>query len=134
MRGGDQVVGGSGAPGTAGSGGPGAAGAPGPAPFAVSERSESAGTILGVRGELDICTAPSLEARLDQIVRDETGDLIVDLRDLEFIDSAGLHILVGAQQRLTSQSRQLKVMCRPGSVRRLIELARLSETLGLRAG
>ncbi len=82
-------------------------------------------------GELDLLTAVQFNARVDEIVRRGTGGLTVDLRDLRFIDSAGLHVLLNAQRRLVRRGRRLSVRCRPGSVARAIELARLSETLGV---
>jgi anti-sigma B factor antagonist len=85
--------------------------------------------VLG--GELDLLTAVQFSARVDEIVRRGTGGLTVDLRDLRFIDSAGLHVLLNAQRRLIRRGRRLSVRCRPGSVARVIELARLSETLGV---
>lgn len=82
-------------------------------------------------GELDLLTAAQFNARVEEIVRHGTGGLTVDLRDLRFIDSAGLHVLLNVQRRLVRRGRRLSVRCRPGSVARAIELARLSETLGV---
>ena len=67
-------------------------------------------------------------------MRRHRGDVIVDLRDALFIDSAGLHILLSAHRRLTRASRRMSVLCGEGPVRRVIELARLTETLGVVAG
>ena len=81
--------------------------------------------------DLDLLTSPELGARLDGLVRDGTGDIVVDLSRTGFIDTAALHVLLSAQRRLTRESRSLAVVCVPGPVRRLIELTRLVETLGV---
>jgi len=91
------------------------------------------GTVIQVAGELDLLTAPKLSAHLDDIIRRPQGDVLVDLGEVEFIDSAGLHVLLNAQRRLASRARSLAVICPPGPVRREIELARLVETLGVRS-
>jgi len=99
--------------------------------FQLSERRQPGATVVHVDGELDILTAPKLGAQLDGIVRKGSGDVVLDLRDAVFIDSAGLHILLTAHRRLTRASRRLAVICVEGPVRRVIELARLIETLGV---
>jgi anti-anti-sigma regulatory factor len=50
---------------------------------------------------------------------------------VQFIDSARLQILLGAQRRLARAPRALTVVCPGGPVRRVIELARLIEVLGV---
>jgi anti-sigma B factor antagonist len=100
---------------------------------------EAERTILRVAGELDMATAPRLIAAIDGIIRDGNGtrgnaagaEVVVDAGGLEFIDSTGLHVLLNAQRRLTRQSRRLRLICAPGPVRRVIDLSRLGETLGL---
>lgn len=106
----------------------------GPVRFEVDERTGAEQpTHLEVRGELDILTARSLAARIEEILRRSRGDLVVDLCGVEFIDSAGLHVLLNAQRRITRRSRGFSVICEAGPVRRVIELARLIETLGVLA-
>jgi anti-anti-sigma factor len=48
-----------------------------------------------------------------------------------FIDSAGLQVLLAAHRRLSRAGRGLAVVCDDGRVRRVIELSRLIETLGV---
>jgi anti-anti-sigma factor len=79
-------------------------------------------------------TAPRLSAQLETILRGREGDVVVDLRQTTFLDSAGLHVLLNAARRLTRRSRRLEVLCGPGPVRHVIELARLGETLNLAGG
>jgi anti-anti-sigma factor len=97
--------------------------------FGLSERHDSGLNILRVRGELDILTVPRLAAELNALIRRSDGDVAIDLRGASFIDSAGLHILLNAHRRLSRASRRLSVICRDGPVKRVIELARLLDTL-----
>lgn len=85
--------------------------------------------VLEVGGELDLLTVGRLTSALDRELRHGTSDVIVDLSRTEFIDSAGLHILLNANRRLTRQGRSLAVVCPPGPVWRVFELAKLLETL-----
>lgn len=101
----------------------------GPFRLELSEEDEGDGTLIRARGEVDVVTAPKLASRLDTILRHGSGDVVVDLSDTEFLDSAGLHVLLKAQRRLTRRARGLRVICPSGPVRHVIELARLVETL-----
>jgi anti-sigma B factor antagonist len=87
--------------------------------------------VVRIDGELDVLTAPKLAADLNSVVREHAADVVVDLRDVTFIDSAGLHVLLNAHRRLARASRNLSVVCDGGPVRRVIELARLVDTLGV---
>jgi anti-sigma B factor antagonist len=88
-------------------------------------------TTVAVHGELDLLTAPKLAARIGELLRVEPCDVVLDLGETEFIDSAGLAILLNVQRRLERRGRQLRVICDDGPVRRVIELARLEEALGV---
>lgn len=106
----------------------------GPVQLDVGVYEEADATVVAVAGELDILTAPRLAGRLDEVIRRTAADIVVDLRDTAFIDSSGLHILLNTVRRMTRQSRGFAVICGPGPVRRLIERARLIETLGVVSG
>ncbi len=90
--------------------------------------------VLAVRGELDALTTPEFGSEIGELVRGTSTDVVIDLSDATFIDSSGLHVLLNAQRRLTRQGRRLRVVCGNSPVRRAMELARLTETLGLERG
>jgi hypothetical protein len=52
-----------------------------------------------------------------------TGAFIIDLSDVGFLDSSGLHVLLRARSLLGREDRALAVICRPGPVRRVLELS-----------
>jgi len=54
---------------------------------------------IKVMGDVDIATAPSLHQQLTTALVDPAGSVVVDLRDVTFIDSTGLGVLVNARQR-----------------------------------
>jgi anti-sigma B factor antagonist len=86
---------------------------------------------LMAQGEVDVLTAQKLAAALVRLLHNTSGDVVVDLSETLFLDSAGLHVLLNAQRRLTRRNRRLRVICGPGPVRRVIELARLLDTLNV---
>jgi anti-sigma B factor antagonist len=104
---------------------------PGPVRFGMQEYRAAGIITMAVQGELDLLTAPKLAGRIGELLRAEPGDVVLDLGETEFIDSAGLSILLNVQRRLERRGGQLRVICDEGPVRRVIELARLEETLGV---
>jgi anti-sigma B factor antagonist len=100
----------------------------GPPRFELRIENQPDTIVVRVGGELDLLTAPKLSARLDGLIRASTSSIVLDLRDLEFMDSAGLQILLNIRRRLARTSRTLSVIC-DGAVRQVIEFARLTETL-----
>jgi anti-anti-sigma factor len=57
------------------------------------------GVLLLVSGELDLATAPQLEAALAAHLRSRPQTVIVDLSRVTFIDCAGLNVLLRARRR-----------------------------------
>jgi anti-sigma B factor antagonist len=104
----------------------------GPPRFALRVEHQPDLVVVYVEGELDILTVPKLAARINGLIRRSRGDLVLDLRAVEFIDSAGLQLLLNTRRRLLRKSRALSVVCETGPVRRLIELMRLTETLDVK--
>ncbi|MGZ4269163.1 MAG: STAS domain-containing protein [Solirubrobacteraceae bacterium] len=73
--------------------------ATGPTGFSISTQQDDAGRLLvAVRGELDLATAPQLEQTLMEAI-EEGRDVVLDLRELEFMDSSGVRVLVVAHSR-----------------------------------
>jgi anti-sigma B factor antagonist len=101
----------------------------GPPQFGVSGEVEPDRIVVRVEGELDLLTAPKVAAELNGLIRSNPTDVHLDLREVQFMDSAGLQLLLLTRRRLLGESRTLTVICGEGPVRRVIELARLAETL-----
>lgn len=104
---------------------------PGPVQLQITQSEEAACVRLQIRGELDVLTTPRLAAELNNLVHRSEADVVLDLRQTTFIDSAGLQLLLSSQRRLARLSRKLTVECDDGPVRRVFELTRLAEPLGL---
>jgi anti-anti-sigma factor len=84
-----------------------------------------------VHGEVDLSVVPELELALDTAVMESEGTFVLDLSDLEFIDSSGLHVLLRTRGLLGREDRALAVICPHGPVRRVFELSGFSELFAL---
>jgi anti-sigma B factor antagonist len=86
--------------------------------------------VLVVQGEIDLGTAPTLRSALRTVLAHHTGPVVVDLSEVPFMDSTGVHVLAFALRRLESQNRALTVVCdEGGQVHRLLKLVGLPDAL-----
>jgi anti-anti-sigma factor len=84
-----------------------------------------------VRGDVDIDTAPRLTDALDEAIRGTRGVFVLDLREVTFLDSSGINVLVRARALLGRAARELVVICPPGPARRTFELTGLADLLAV---
>ena len=92
--------------------------------FRVVVSEHATGTVVVPVGELDLDTAPELEA----VLATQSGSVVVDLRELSFIDLAGLRLLLEADARSRQDGMNLRFI--PGrKVRRLFEVTELPDRL-----
>jgi anti-sigma B factor antagonist len=96
-----------------------------PRPFGI-DRTEFG---VALHGTVDLAARPALLAALDGAIEETDGPFVVDLADVDFLDSSGLGVLVHARARLSRTDRRLTVYCPPGPTRRLIELTGVEELL-----
>ena len=97
-----------------------------PIPEAFSVRMEDhAGTAVVVpTGELDLATAPALEAALGRAFESVgPGRVVLDLRELEFIDSSGLRTLLTARRQAEATSASFSLVAGHRGLERTLEIA-----------
>jgi anti-sigma B factor antagonist len=97
--------------------------------FSVETGSLGDGTVVSLRGDLDLSTAKRAEQAIEDAERAAPELLIIDLRGLSFMDSTGLRVVVSADKRAARSNRQLVIIQGPAAVRRVFEITRLGERL-----
>lgn len=121
----------TGRPGGAGVGWPMDTGVPGRL-LQVEHLREGGDAVIAARGEIDITTAPLLSDALRAAVEGDAARVTVDLCEVSFMDSNGLHLLLNALRRMTRQGRRLSIAChKDGGVHRLLSLADLVGTFSV---
>lgn len=68
-------------------------------------------TVVTPHGPVDVATAPALGQRLTELQLDDGGPVIVDLDDVEYLDSFGLAVLVEAVRRARSRDARFVLRC-----------------------
>ena len=77
---------------------------------------------IALIGELDLAGVPLLNDKLTALEQDGTKAIVIDLRDLRFIDSSGLHALVAAHKRSEMNGHRLMLIGANPFTRRLCEI------------
>lgn len=97
--------------------------------FRVEVRSENGAPLLSVAGELDLASGPTLERELEVAFDGNPGLVILDLRQLEFMDSTGLSVLIRAHNTAQAQGQRLGIVGGSRQVRRLLNLTGVADRL-----
>jgi anti-anti-sigma factor len=94
------------------------------------ESHRSDGTVrLALAGEFDLSNASQVEDALVEVERERPALLILDLRELTFMDSTGLRVMVSADARARDDSRRLAVVQGPEPVHRVFRITGLDDHL-----
>lgn len=99
----------------------------------LNTRSEADRTVLEVAGEVDVYTGPTLRDRISALLDGGARDLVVDLGRVDFIDSTGLGVLVGALNRARELGGSLQLICAQERVLKLLRITGLDQVFTVRA-
>ena len=77
---------------------------------------------VSLDGELDMSTTPVLESYLAPFEADGLGTIMLDLRDLVFTDSTGIHAFEAAGKRVACSGKRLTLVGAKPVVRRVFDL------------
>jgi anti-sigma B factor antagonist len=80
-------------------------------------------TLIHLAGEIDLANAPKLEVQLCTLA--EQGSVVVDLTEVDFLDSTALSAMVVAYHRAHALGNTIRLAGAHGSVKRLLEVTRL---------
>jgi len=96
--------------------------------FSVTRRRAGDAVVVSPRGEIDLATVDELGAALAQAAQ-ESGHVVLDLRAVAFMDSAGVRLVLTTSRALDERGGALTVVQGPHEVRRVFELVGLTERL-----
>lgn len=99
--------------------------------FALDVAVCDAWSVVAVTGELELATAPRLRQQVVSLIGAGRSHLVIDLAGVDFIDSVGLGVVVGALKRCRTHGGDLMVCGAVPRVRSLFEITRLDEIMDL---
>lgn len=100
-----------------------------PTKLSIVPEYRGGGVLLLVSGEIDLSTASRVTAAVEQ-ARNPGTPLILDLTEVEFVDSSGARAIAQADQELEANGERLLTVPSP-AVRRVVEIGGLDQALHL---
>lgn len=97
-----------------------------PPDFSVTRRRAGEAVVVVPTGEIDLATVDRLQAEVDAATA-EAKQVVLDLRAVAFIDSAGLRLIVHSSRALEAGGGSLAVVRGPREVQRVFDLVGLQE-------
>ena len=85
--------------------------------------------VIALSGELDLAAAGLLEQELARPEADAAQAVVIDLRDVEFMDSSGLRVLAVAGRRAQERGRRFALVPGAAQVMRVFDITRMRERL-----
>ena len=86
--------------------------------------------VIALSGELDVAGSAMLEQELERVSADVAPSaLVLDLSDLDFMDSTGLRLVVTADQRSREEGRAFALVRGKEDVQRVFEITRMTDRL-----
>ncbi|MDH2412851.1 STAS domain-containing protein [Nocardioides sp. CER19] len=86
-------------------------------------------TVVRLTGELDVSTTGGVRTVLDDLLIDGAPRLVVDLTALDFMDSAGLGLLVRTHRQARTFRGAFAVVCHEGIVTHLLSMTGLAHVI-----
>lgn len=83
--------------------------------------------VVDVKGEIDVYTAPKLREKLIELVSEGSYDVVVDLEGVDFLDSTGLGVLVGALKRVKAHDGSLSLVCTQDKILKIFKITGLTK-------
>ncbi len=89
--------------------------------------------VVDVHGEIDVYTAPKLREKLIELVSEGTYHVVVSLEGVDFLDSTGLGVLVGALKRVKAHDGTLALVCTQDKILKIFKITGLTKVFPIHA-
>jgi anti-anti-sigma factor len=97
-------------------------------------RTEGTRTIVGLRGEWDLSTRAALADVLSRAIASDKGDVVIDLGEAEFVDTATVRAFIVCQQLLNSRGHKLTFWAPSSLATRLFGVFGITDVIERREG
>jgi anti-sigma B factor antagonist/stage II sporulation protein AA (anti-sigma F factor antagonist) len=98
-----------------------------PQPFSFDTEVQESLTVLRLKGELDMAAAPALSDALHRLQHEGAHEIVVDLRELCFLDSMGLSALMEAHGAGQDGHRTVSFIAGGRTVQRVFQITKMDE-------
>ena len=80
-----------------------------------------------VAGEIDIYTGNRLKETLINLINEQNTDIKINCEELDYIDSTGLGVLIGALKRLKQDNKNIIIANAKANISKLLNITGLNK-------
>lgn len=99
--------------------------------LSLETRQEGRRTVVEVGGEIDVYTAPKLRERIAELVADGHHHLVIDMENVDFLDSTGLGVLVGGLKKVRAHDGSMQLICTQERLLKIFRITGLSKVFAI---
>ena len=97
----------------------------------IEKKLENGALFIALEGELDTLSSPDFEAELEPLLK-EADSVTIDFEKLEYISSAGLRVLLAAEQAMEEKgAEQVKIVNINDTIRNIFDITGFADILSL---
>lgn len=93
----------------------------------LETREQDGHTLLAIAGEIDVYTAPKLRDKITELVNAGHHSLILDMENVDFLDSTGLGVLVGGLKKIRAQDGTMALICSQDRLLKIFKITGLAK-------
>ncbi|MBI2842442.1 MAG: STAS domain-containing protein [Armatimonadetes bacterium] len=87
--------------------------------------------VIGLSGEVDAYTCSRFRDTMIDVIEEGNANIVVSMKDVEYIDSSGLGTLVGGLKRASEKGGKIAVVCSSPQIRKVFEITGLEKVFPL---
>jgi anti-sigma B factor antagonist len=88
-------------------------------------------TVLTLRGEIDVYTAPRLRQAIVDVVDGGAQHVVLDMEKVDFLDSTGLGVMVEGLKRISGRAGTLSVVATQDKILKIFDITGLNKAFGM---
>ncbi|MDX6669582.1 MAG: anti-sigma factor antagonist [Solirubrobacteraceae bacterium] len=97
--------------------------------FDLQSETRDENVLVRIRGDFDVQVAARATDALTELEARAPSSLVIDLRDVSFMDSSGMAVIASAHARATAVGRRFAVVAPPAGVRHAFEVSGLADVV-----
>ncbi len=87
--------------------------------------------VVELEGEIDLSTSPVFKETVYGVIESGNKDVIIDLNELEFMDSTGLGVLVAALKKTSYQGGSIRLICNKRNILKVFTITGLDKVFSI---
>ncbi|GGA50502.1 STAS domain-containing protein [Paenibacillus physcomitrellae] len=95
--------------------------------FSVTTQNDKGASTVFLQGELDLSVAPDFRQFMEPLVENSEQDLVLNLRELKYIDSTGIGILLSILKVRHGMNAQFYVREVPAQIQKLFDMTGIAK-------